>query len=80
LIDLEGRVIGINSAITGGTRFVGYGFAVPSNLAQRVVEDLLEYGYVRRPRLGVQISDVTAVDAEAYGLDQVSGAEVNTVT
>jgi serine protease Do len=79
LIDLQGRVIGINSAITGGNRFVGYGFAVPADLAQRVVEDLLEYGYVRRPRIGAQVSDVTAVDAEAYGLEEVSGAEINAV-
>lgn len=79
LIDLHGRVVGINSAISGGNRFVGYGFAVPANLARRVVEDLFEYGYVRRPRLGVQISDVTAVDAEAYGLQEVSGAEINAV-
>ncbi len=79
LIDLQGRVIGINSAITGGSRFVGYGFAVPSALAMRVVDDLLEYGYVRRPRIGAQVSDVTAVDAEAYGLDEVSGAEINSV-
>ncbi|MGD8869018.1 MAG: Do family serine endopeptidase [Gemmatimonadales bacterium] len=79
LIDLRGRVVGINSAIYGGPRFVGYGFAVPENLARRVADDLIEYGYVRRPRLGVGVSDVTAVDAEVYKLDQVSGAEVNTV-
>jgi serine protease Do len=79
LIDLRGRVIGINTAIFGGPRYVGYGFAVPSNLARRAVADLLEYGYVRRPRLGVRISDVTAVDAEVYGLEEVAGAEVNTV-
>ena len=79
LIDLQGRVIGVNSAISGGPRFVGYGFAVPANLARRVVDDLLEYGYVRRPRLGIRISSVTAVDAEAYGLEEVAGAEVNTV-
>jgi Do/DeqQ family serine protease len=79
LIDLQGRVIGINSAITGGSRFVGYGFAVPSVLALRVLDDLLEYGYVRRPRIGARVSDVTAVDAEAYGLDEVSGAEINAV-
>ena len=79
LIDLRGRVVGINSAITGGNRFVGYGFAVPSNLARRVVDDLMKYGYVKRPRIGVQISDVTAVDAEVYGLDRVTGAEINAV-
>jgi serine protease Do len=79
LIDLYGRVMGINTAISGAPMFVGYGFAVPINLAKRVVRDLLEYGYVRRPRLGVSVSDVTAVDAEAYGLDEVRGAEINTV-
>jgi serine protease Do len=79
LIDLQGRVVGINSAIYGGPRFVGYGFAVPQNLARRVADDLIEYGYVRRPRLGVGVSDVTAVDAEVYKLEEVSGAEVNTV-
>jgi Do/DeqQ family serine protease len=79
LIDLRGRIVGINSAIFGAQRFVGYGFAVPINLARSVAEDLLEYGYVQRPRLGVSVSDVTAVDAEAYGLESVRGAEINTV-
>lgn len=78
LIDLFGRVVGINTAISG-PRFVGYGFAVPIDLAGRVVEDLLEYGYVRRPMLGVRIDDVTAVDAEVYGLDEIRGAEVKGV-
>jgi serine protease Do len=80
LVDLAGRVVGINTAIFGGgPRFVGYGFAIPIDLAERVIGDLLEYGYVRRPQLGVRVSDVTAVDAEAYGLDEVRGAEVNAV-
>jgi serine protease Do len=79
LVDLDGRVIGINTLIFGGPTFVGYSFAIPIDLAQRVVRDLLEYGHVRRPRLGVRISPVDAVDAEAYGLDAVSGAEINTV-
>ena len=79
LVDLNGRVIGVNTAIAGGPRFIGYGFAVPIDLARRVVSDLLAHGYVRRPRLGVAVSDVNAVDAEAYRLPSVSGAEVNTV-
>jgi len=79
LIDLSGRVIGVNTAIFGGQRFVGYGFAVPIDLANEVVRDILEYGYARRPRLGIGVSPVTAVDAEAYGLDEVRGAEVVTV-
>ncbi|MFL5577222.1 MAG: PDZ domain-containing protein, partial [Gemmatimonadaceae bacterium] len=54
-------------------------FAVPINLTRRVVRDLLQYGYVRRPRLGVSVSPVSAVDAEAYHLDRVAGAQIRTV-
>lgn len=79
LVDLSGRVVGINTAILGGPSFVGYGFAIPIDLAQRVVSDILEYGHVRRPQLGVSVGDITAVDAEAYGLDEVRGAEVAAV-
>jgi serine protease Do len=79
LVDLTGRVVGINTAIFGGRAFVGYGFAVPINLAQRVVADLLEHGFVRRPQLGVGVQDVRAVDAEVYGLPEVRGAQVSTV-
>jgi serine protease Do len=74
LIDLFGRVVGVNSAIFGSDRFIGYGFAVPITLAMRVVDDLMEYGYLRRPRLGVRVSPITAVDAEVYGLAEVRGA------
>jgi serine protease Do len=79
LVDLTGRVVGVNTAIAGGSRFVGYGFAVPIDLARRVVSDLVAHGYVRRPRMGISVSDVSAVDAEAYRLPNVSGAEINTV-
>jgi len=79
LVDLSGRVVGINTAISGGPVFIGYGFAIPMELARRVIGDLIEHGAVRRPKLGVQISDVTAVDAEAYGLETVTGADVNVV-
>jgi serine protease Do len=81
LVNLSGRVVGINTAIFGGgARFIGYGFAIPVDLVRRIVRDLLEFGVVRRPQLGVQISDVTAVDAEAYGLERVRGADINLVT
>ena len=79
LVDLLGQVVGVNTAIAGGSRFVGYGFAVPIDLARRVMSDLVAHGYVRRPRLGISVSDVTAVDAEVYRLPTVSGAEINTV-
>lgn len=54
LLDSEGKVIGINTAIIGSTGSVGIGFAVPSNTALRILPDLLEYGYVRRPWLGIE--------------------------
>jgi serine protease Do len=76
LVDLAGRVVGVNTAIGGSTRWVGYGFAVPSELVQRVLVDLREYGYVRRPRMGIRVRPVTAVDAEVFGLDRVAGANV----
>jgi serine protease Do len=76
LIDLYGRVVGINSAIFGSDRFVGYGFAVPITIARRVAQDLLEYGYLRRPRIGLAVRAVDAVDAELYGLREIRGAFV----
>ncbi|MGH7447597.1 MAG: PDZ domain-containing protein, partial [Longimicrobiales bacterium] len=79
LIDLFGRVVGINSAIFGSDRFVGYGFAVPVTLARRVMSDLLEFGYLRRPQLGVAVAPVTAVEAELYNLREVRGALITAV-
>jgi serine protease Do len=81
LIDLQGRVVGVNSAIKSATGYYsGYGFAIPSNLAQRVASDLIEYGVVRRPRLGVLLGEVSAADAAVYGLPRAAGAEVTEVT
>jgi serine protease Do len=74
LVDLSGRVVGVNSAIFGSDRFVGYGFAVPINLVRRVAGDLLEHGYMRRPMIGATVRSVAAVDAEIYRLQEVRGA------
>lgn len=80
MVDISGRVIGINSAIASATGYYqGYGFAIPINLARRVMEDLIEYGHTRRPVLGVSIADVAPEDAEYYGLPSVSGVMVQTV-
>ncbi len=77
LVDLDGRVIGINTAIASETGFYqGYGFAIPISVAQRVMADLLEHGRVRRALLGVTINDVTTEDAEVYRLPDVSGVLV----
>ncbi|HEX7117636.1 MAG TPA: Do family serine endopeptidase [Longimicrobiales bacterium] len=80
LVDLQGRAIGINTAIASPTGYYsGYGFAVPIDIAERVAEDLIEYGAVHRPKLGVAIDDVDPADREVYGLARPAGAEVKRV-
>ena len=80
LINLEGEVIGINTAIASPTgAYAGYGFAVPVTLAKRVADDLIRDGVVHRPRLGVQIRSVSPADAEVFGLESARGAVVAAV-
>jgi serine protease Do len=80
MVNLHGQVVGINSAIASETGvYQGYGFAIPINLARRVMEDLIEYGHIRRPRIGVVIGDVSPEDAEVYGLPTISGVMVQDV-
>ena len=77
LVDLQGRVVGVNSAIASPTGYYsGYGFAVPINLARRVYDDLIRYGVVHRPMMGVEIRDVTSADAEVFRLPSPDGAVV----
>ncbi|MGQ9370265.1 DegQ family serine endoprotease, partial [Azospirillum sp. A39] len=81
MFDLDGRVIGINTAIyspNGGS--VGIGFAIPSNLAKTVVAQLKENGRVERGWLGVRIQEVTPEIGTALGLDGGHGALVADVT
>jgi serine protease Do len=77
LVNARGEVIGVNAAIASrsGT-YEGYGFAVPIDLAREVIDDLVEYGQVRRALLGVQIRAVDAPIATDYGLDRPIGAQV----
>ena len=80
LVDLDGRVIGVNAAIQStNRRFIGYGFAIPIDIVVRIARDLIEDGVVHRPLLGVSVRDLTDADAEAYGLDRVEGAWISVV-
>ena len=80
MVNLRGQVVGINSAIASPTGYYqGYGFAIPIDLAHRVMEDLIEYGRVRRARLGVQMEAIDAVSAESYGLPAVAGVELTSI-
>ncbi len=77
LVDLEGNVIGINTAIASQTGYYqGYGFAIPINVARRVMRDILEHGHVRRALLGIQITNVTPEDAQVYSLPSIAGVLV----
>jgi serine protease Do len=80
LVNLDGEVIGINTAIasTGGG-YEGIGFAIPSNRVRWVVKELLDHGAVRRSYLGVEIDDLIPRDARRRGLPQISGVLVNSV-
>jgi serine protease Do len=81
LVDAEGRLIGINTAIlsrSGGNQ--GIGFAVPANLARNVMEDLINDGRVVRSFMGVNIQNLTPVLAKEFGLkDEASGVLVGDV-
>lgn len=80
LVNTKGQLIGINSAISTQTgSFVGYSFAVPSNIVKKVVEDLLEFGTVQRAFIGVNISDITSQIAERLELDETTGVYVGGV-
>ncbi len=81
LINIEGEVIGINTAIisgnTGGN--VGIGFAIPINIAKGILKDLKERGTVTRGWLGVMIQKITPELAKSFGLSQSEGALVGDV-
>jgi serine protease Do len=80
LVDVEGRLIGINTAIfsrSGGNQ--GIGFAVPSDLARNVMDSLISYGRVARGYLGVMIQDVTPALAKEFKLKDASGALIGDV-
>lgn len=81
LVNTSGQLIGINTAIASQTgSYQGYGFAVPSNLAIKVAEDLIQYGQVRRALLGVTIAGVDYNRAVEKGMETVRGVEILNVS
>src|SRR5213080_4794767 len=77
LVNIQGQVIGINSAIASETGFYsGYGFAIPINLARTVMDQLVKTGHVERAVMGIRIDDAGQNDAEAVGLKQIRGVLV----
>ena len=75
LVSLRGELIGINSAILGPSGGnVGIGFAVPSNMARAVMDQIAKYGEVRRGRLGIEMADLNAEVARKLQVSSLSGA------
>ena len=79
LFDMNGDVIGINTAILGRNGSIGIGFSIPSNNAKIVIDQLIEFGETKRGWLGVRIQDVTKEIAEIEKLDEPRGALVASV-
>ena len=79
LFNLNGEVVGINTAIIGQSGSIGIGFAIPSNAASKVIDQLVSYGETRRGWLGVRIQEVTKEIAEAVELKKPGGALVASV-
>ena len=81
LVDVEGKLIGINTAIASRTgSYAGYAFAVPSNLANKIARDLIEFGSVQRAFMGVNIRPVDEALADRLDLPEVAGVLVAGVT
>ena len=82
LLNMEGELIGINTAIaTGGYEKSnrGVGFAIPSNMSERIMSDLIDKGYVTRAWLGVYIQEIDSEIAEAFDIDTRNGALITDV-
>ncbi len=80
LFNMDGDVVGVNTAILSQGGSIGIGFAIPSNNAKQVVDQLIKYGETKRGWLGVRIQDVTKEIADAEELDKPRGALVSSVS
>ena len=81
LVNKAGELIGINTAIVSQTgSYSGYSFAVPSNIVKKIVSDLIDFGSVKRARLGVAMSPVTQKIADELKLSSLEGVYINEVS
>jgi len=80
LVNTRGELIGINTAISSQTgSYVGYSFAVPSNIAKKVIEDLLEFGNVQRAYMGINFDELDSEKAAQYGVSTTQGIIITNV-
>ncbi|SFB21794.1 Do/DeqQ family serine protease [Flavobacterium swingsii] len=81
LVNTRGELIGINTMISSQTgSYVGYSFAVPSNLTRKIVEDLMEYGNVQRGILGIEAGELNSATSKELGIKQSTGVLINKVS
>lgn len=81
LVNTNGDLIGINTAITSQTgSYVGYSFAVPSNIAKKVIEDIMEFGNVQRGLLGISAANTNSKEAIELGYDEIEGVVISQVS
>ncbi len=79
-MNTRGELIGINAAIASQTGYyAGYGFAIPVNLAKKIMDDFIKYGAVRRGFVGVTFQELNSSIAKELGVNEISGLYVNTV-
>lgn len=80
LVNSNGELVGINTAITSQTgSYIGYSFAVPSNIARKVIEDIMEYGNVQNGILGIRGGALNSVIAEEIGIEDTEGVYIESV-
>ncbi|NLP56658.1 trypsin-like peptidase domain-containing protein [Lutibacter sp. B1] len=81
LVNIRGELVGINTAISSSTgSFVGYSFAVPSNIAKKVIEDLMEFGNVQKAIIGVKGGELNSQVADTLNIDYTEGFYISEVT
>ena len=81
LVNTRGELIGINTMISSMTgSYVGYSFAVPSNIARKIIEDIMEFGNVQRGILGVEGGELNGTASKELGISQTQGFYINNVT
>ncbi|RZK06999.1 MAG: PDZ domain-containing protein [Flavobacterium sp.] len=80
LVNTRGELVGINTMISSMTgSYVGYSFAVPSNITRKIIEDIMEFGNVQRGMLGVEGAELNARISKEFGIEQTEGFFVNRV-
>lgn len=81
LVNTRGELVGINTMISSNTgSYVGYSFAVPSNITRKIIEDIMEFGNVQRGILGIEGRELNGTASKELKVDQTQGFYVNKVT